>query len=68
MTFNSEDEDSSGDIKCYEFSIMNDNVLEGTESFTVEITDTGGAIMGAISEATVLIIESESKFKVYNSL
>ena len=47
--------DMSGDTKCFELNLIQDQVIEGDEAFTVTITDFGGANEGAITEATVTI-------------
>ena len=51
--------DTSGNTKCFEFNLIQDDMLEGDEAFTVVITDFGGANQGAITEATVIIDDDD---------
>ena len=52
--------DSSGDMKCITFDIRTDMLLEGDETFTVTISNNTGFVIGAISQATVIILDNES--------
>ena len=44
---------------CFMFNLMEDQILEGDETFTVSISDFGGAGQGAITSATVTINDND---------
>ena len=48
--------------QCITIDLMNDFILEGDESFTVDIMSSGGANTKAPTSATVLIEDNDSKF------
>ena len=49
----------SGAIKCFELNLIEDQIMEDDEVFNVEITNAGGAILGAITMATVTIDDND---------
>ena len=57
VTFDSND--MSGDMLCFEFDLIDDQILEDDEMFNVAITDAGGANLGAITMATVTIDDND---------
>ena len=47
--------------ECLTFDVLDDTALEGTESFTVSITDFGEGIAGSPTSATVVIEDGDGK-------
>ena len=50
----------SGNIQCITYTLTDDTILEGTETFTVAITNTGAAL-GSPSNATVTINDNNGQ-------
>ena len=49
-------------ILCSQFDIIDDDVVEPTESFTVSLSVPGAeAVVGALSMATVVILDDDGK-------
>ena len=53
-------------VACLTFELTEDAILEGSEVFTVEITDFGGALMGSITSATVTIEDNDGEYLIVN--
>ena len=53
-------------VACLTFELTEDAILEGSEMFTVEITDFGGALMGSITSATVTIEDNDGEYLIVN--
>ena len=51
----------SGNMLCASFSLSDDTILEDAETFTVAITDSGGAVLGSPSSATVTIHDNDGQ-------
>ena len=63
---------SEGDVQCVNMTILHDEVVEGTEIFTLRVSHVGESSLIVIDpahyEATVSIADDESKmFVVYAS-
>ena len=48
-------------MECLTFELTPDDILEGSEQFTVGISDFGGALMGSITSATVTIEDDDGE-------
>ena len=46
-------------VECLTFELIHDTMLEGNETFTVEITDFGRALMGPITTAIITIQDDD---------
>ena len=53
--------EDSGVMKCFGISFDEDLNLEGNEMFTVEITATAGAALGATRVATVTVQDNDGE-------
>ena len=51
--------DPGGTPMCIDINLVQDQILEGDETFTVSITNFGGAGQGAITSATVTINDDD---------
>ena len=51
----------SDNVLCASFSSSDDTILEDAETFTVAITDSGGAVLGSPSSATVTIHDNDGQ-------
>ena len=49
----------SGNMLCITFTLIDDTSKEGPQTFTVTITNTGGATLGSPSTATVTINDND---------
>ena len=58
VTFNA----VSGTMQCVTYTLTDDSILEGTETFTVAITHTGGAALGSPSSAIVTIHDDDGQY------
>ena len=47
---------------CGTFTLTEDLILEGAETFNVTITDSSGAIVGSPSSATVTINDNDGQY------
>ena len=57
----------TGTMLCGTFTLTEDLILEGAETFVVTITDSGGAIVGSLSSATVTINDNDGQYTLsYN--
>ena len=53
---------SSSDVRqCVNIAIASDNLVESSETFTVELSSTSNAITFGVSMGTVIINNSDSK-------
>ena len=57
VTFDSND--MGGDMLCFEFNLIDDQILEDDEMFNMAIADAGGANLGTITMATVTIDDND---------
>ena len=48
-------------VQCITINLINDLEVEGTESFTVQISNFGGANMGTLTSCTVNILDNDGK-------
>ena len=54
----------SDNVLCASFSLSDDTILEDVETFTVAITDPGGAVLGSPSSATVTIHDNDGWYQI----
>ena len=48
--------------QCIMINLIEDFIIEGNQSFSVEISDFGGANMGSPTSATITIIDNDGKY------
>ena len=51
--------DTGATVRCIDINLVQDQILEGDETFTVSISNFGGAGTGAITSATVTINDDD---------
>ena len=55
---------ATGAMVCATVTLSDDTILEGAETFTVAITDSGGAVLGSPSNATVTINDNDGQYRL----